>query len=192
MKNNKSTFKTSWSDNELLELSKRSNHKIVKTVSGNYVWKHFLNDKWSNHSGTECYKTYNKPASFMNYWLVKWSEELTDRNVQANRLYTSNRRKLDKIKNSIVKTTADKIREAKALDLNLTNTELAIELGLNEKTIRRALNGDYTVTTSFPKTRNIKKKDSNKYYNINDTLETRTNSKEYLDYVAKFNSQFSK
>lgn len=182
----RNTFKTSWSDEQLFKLSNRENHKIVKLRSGDYVWRHNINGSWENHC-TDTFDEYSKPAHFLQYNLVKWMEELSARQVETARKYRTANRRLSQIKDSITRTTAEKIKEISMLGLNLTQQELADELGVHLNTVKRALAGDYTgIGESFGH-RKPRKVDNRLIYNINAPLEVRTKSKEYIDYVARFN-----
>lgn len=180
------TINTTWTDEELFKLSNRENHKVVKLRSGDYMWKHNINDKWVEHYFTT-FDDYNKPAHFMQYNLIKWREELSRRQTDTVRRYQIATRRLAQIKNSITRTTANKINEISRLGLNLSQRELADELGVNIKTVNRALAGEYTEVVSQFGVKKPRVHDSKLVYNINDEQGVRIKSKEYIDYVAKFN-----
>tara|TARA_R110000803_G_scaffold44303_4_gene93785 strand:- start:177 stop:758 length:582 start_codon:yes stop_codon:yes gene_type:complete len=189
-KNKKKASKTSWTDHQLFQLSNRANHKIVKTAAGDYIWKHQLDGKWENHCIQGSFSTYKKPASHLAYWTAIWGEELIQRNEKISKEFSSARKRLLRIKDSLNKTTADKINEVKLLGLQFTNEELAMELGISLATVKRALKKDYSAPQRFY--RESKKKDSAIYYNMNDSEKVRRASKEYLDYVEFMNSKVIK
>ena len=179
------TFKTSWTDEQLFKLSSSDNHKVVKLRSGDYMWKHNINEEWENHC-ISTFDDYSKPSHFLQYNLSKWMGELSSRRADKSRKNRAAARRLIQIKNSITRTTADKIKEIILLGLNLTQRELADELGVNIKTVNRAVAGDYTGVGDSFGIKKPRKVDSLLVYNINDTQGVRIKSKEYLDYVADF------
>ena len=180
-----------WTDEELFRLSNRDNHKVVKLPSGDYMWKHNLRGRWVNHCvGT--FNDYNKPSHFLHYCISKWIEDLRVRQEERRRKHTAAIRRLSMIKNSVTRTVADKIREISFLGLNFTKEELSTELGVSLNTVKRALKGDFAEVGSsfgYSKPRVV---DSSIVYNINDPMEVRIKSKEYLDYVRDFNNKINK
>jgi mRNA-degrading endonuclease RelE of RelBE toxin-antitoxin system len=179
------TFNTTWTDEQLFKLSNRENHKIVRLRSGDYSWKHNIDGTWVDHYFTT-FDDYNKPAHFMQYNLIKWRGELSGRQTETAKRYQIATRRLGQIKNSITRTTADKIKEICGLGLNLSQRELADELGVHLRTVTRALAGEYTEVPNQFGVRKPRVHDSRLVYNINDSQKVRTKSKEYLDYVAVF------
>ena len=188
MKKNKSLHSTSWTDKELFKLSNRSNHKIVKLSSGDFQWNHNINGTWENHY-LETFENRNKPLSFLHFSLAKWREELELRQKQQQESIQRAWSKLQRIKDSNKKSNVDKIREIKKLDLNLTNEELANELGVSRQTIYRASRQPNTLKKVRVRTRRKKPLDNSKSYNTFVGLEIRTQSEEYKNYVAKFNME---
>jgi hypothetical protein len=77
---------TSWSDEELELLCNPENHKI--TFDGYmFWWYHKIHgNRWDLHY-IEGFEDWKKPYSWLQTWLYKWSEELTERRVKAASSY---------------------------------------------------------------------------------------------------------
>lgn len=170
-----------FTDTQLIELTNPLNHKIIKLKSGDYSWKFKENEVWTDRYFTT-FENYDKPSHFLHYSLAVWNEELKDRRDKEAKRLKKGYRKLNRIKRDLEKSNTEKIRQVIALNLNLTHEDIANELGISTKTIQRALKD--TVINTEEITRKPKKRDSKLYYNENDPIEVRTQSKEYKDYVA--------
>lgn len=126
---------TSWTNSELKQLCDLSNHKISPDIAGEFRWYHKLNGKWDIHS-IKVFEDENKPLSWMYHWRAKWSEELEQREVKANR---SIHRKLRAIRKSVRKTNKVKALEIRTLMKDYTIQEIANELSLGKRTVERYL-----------------------------------------------------
>ena len=173
-----------FTNEQLIELTNPLNHKIIKLKSGDYKWLFNEDGNWVDRYFTT-FDNYDKPASFLHYSLAVWNKELTERRDKEAKRLRKAYRKLQHIKKDNDKKNADKVRQVKALNLNLTNEEIGIELGISHSTVKRALNS-FNQTITVKKHRKPKKKDSSIYYNVDDSIEVRTQSKEYKDYVNNY------
>jgi len=127
--------KTSWTTEQLHQLSQRFNHKIVKDNAGEFRWYNNINGTWQIHS-IQVYENYSKPASFLEYWLVKWNEEYTDRIAME---YRQRRRRYKRLKRKVKITQTELIAELKQLYPEWTNQEIANDLNISLRTVQRYL-----------------------------------------------------
>ena len=127
--------KTSWTTEQLHQLSQRFNHKIVKDNAGEYRWYNNIENKWQIHS-IQVYETYSKPASFLEYWLVKWNDEYTDR---INKEFRQRRRQYKRLKRKVKITQTELVNELKGLFPEWTNQEIANDLGISPSTVKRCI-----------------------------------------------------
>ena len=127
-----------FTNEQLIELTNPLNHKIVKLKSGDYRWLFNEDGNWVDRYVTT-FDNYNKPASFLHYCLAAWNKELTERRDKEFKRLRKAYRKLQHIKKDNDKKNADKVRQVKSLNLNLTNEDIANELGLTRRTVQRAL-----------------------------------------------------
>ena len=173
-----------FTNEQLIELTNPLNHKIIKLKSGEYRWLFKENNNWVDRYFTT-FEDYDKPAHFLHYSLAVWNKELTERRDKEAKRLRKAYRKLQHIKKDNDKKNADKIQQIIALNLNLTHEDIANELGITSKTVQRVLSGP-NQTIIVKKHRKPKKKDSSIYYNVNDSIGVRTQSKEYKDYVNNY------
>jgi|TARA_B110000914_G_scaffold85935_1_gene75634 hypothetical protein len=126
---------TSWSDLQLEQLRKRTNHKVVADTAGEYNWMHKLDGKWEIHS-IKVFEDENVALNWMYFWLDKWGKELDDRlALQARRT----KRRLKAIRRSVSMTNKDKALELRTLLKDYTIQEIANELSIGKRTVERYL-----------------------------------------------------
>ena len=126
---------TSWSDLQLEQLRKLSNHKVVPDTAGEYNWMHKLDGKWELHS-IKVFEDENVALNWLYFWLDKWGKELDDRlALQARRA----KRRLKAIRRSITMTNKEKAIELRTLMTSWTQQEIANELNINRRTVIRYL-----------------------------------------------------
>lgn len=114
---------SNWTTNELRQLKEPTNHSIIWD-GYDYYWNHFIDSEWSLHS-TKHFEDFNKPFSWLKYWLHKWNAE-----------YTRRQERLVKQLSKATKTR-DRITIAKQLKPDAGNTELANYLNVSIKTMQR-------------------------------------------------------
>ncbi len=126
---------TSWTTEELEQLSYLENHKIVRDSAGEYIWKHKLNNKWELHS-VKVFEEMNTPYSWLYFWIDKWSKELRERKVKALKQY---KRKLDRVRRSKRMTNKEKAIAIRNISDSHTVQEIANELSISKRSVERYL-----------------------------------------------------
>lgn len=126
---------SSWTDKELERLCDPMNHKIVSD-GFDYRWYHKLNGKWEIHS-IKVFEDYEKPYSWLQYWLSNWSKELTQRrkNYARNKQKITNR--IKRISEMHDHSTHQKVLRIHSIDPSLTNQEIGLELNISDRMVRK-------------------------------------------------------
>ena len=126
---------TSWTTEELEQLSNIDNHKIVKDVAGEYRRKHKLNNKWEMHS-IKVFEDNKTPYSWLYFWIDKWGKELMERRSEASKIA---RRKIRSIRRSKRMPDKEKAIQIRNISDSYTVQEIANELSKSKRTIERYL-----------------------------------------------------
>ncbi|WP_019669917.1 winged helix-turn-helix domain-containing protein [Eudoraea adriatica] len=126
---------TSWSNKELEQLIDPNNHKI-KFDGFDYVWYHKINGKWEIHS-IEIYDNYEKPYSYLRFWLYEWNKELTSRRRTEMRKKLSIEKKVWRICEVLEYDTYKRVLEIHKLDPTLTHKEIADMLNVSKQLVGR-------------------------------------------------------
>ena len=165
---------------ELIKLCNIDNHKIVKLANGLYQWSQNINGNLKKLE--ETFYTRKEAYENQKLSLAIWRKELDYRQKMQEARISFAYNKLEAIKESTEKTTNEKILEIKELYINLSDVEIATELGISRQTVYRASKEPINNTSS----RKRIVKDDNVFYNMNAPQEKRIQSEEYLDYIANF------
>jgi hypothetical protein len=165
---------------ELIKLCNIDNHKIVKLANGLYQWSQNINGNLKKLE--ETFYTRKEAYENQKLSLAIWRKELDYRQKMQEARISFAYNKLEAIKESTEKTTNEKILEIKELYINLSDVEIAMELGISRQTVYRASKKPINNTSS----RKRIVKDDNVFYNMNAPQEKRIQSEEYLDYIANF------
>lgn len=171
---------------ELIKLCNIDNHKIVKLANDLYQWS--LNINGNLEKLEETFYTRKEAYENQKLSLAIWRKELDCRQKMQEARISFEYNKLEAIKESTVKTNNEKIKEIKELYINLSDVEIAMELGISRQTVYRASKEPINNTSS----RKIIVKEDNVFYNINSPQDKRIKSEEYLDYVATFKKEVEK
>ncbi len=120
---NNNNVQSNWTTDQLRQLKEQTNHAI-NYDGWNYHWYHYIDGEWSLHAIKD-FEDFEKPYSWMRYWLSKYNNEYNKR--------------LDILMKRLLKTTliSKKIEIVEELKPNLTNTEMASYLRVSVKTIQR-------------------------------------------------------
>lgn len=136
---------TSWSDKDLEALCIPENHKI--TFDGfEYWWLHKIHgNKWELHY-IGGFDNWRKPYSWLNEWLYKWSQELTDRKIKASSIYFNkmkesleSTKQVMEISNNKRLKTKDKIKMIQELLPEESITFIANVLNISRQAVHRHL-----------------------------------------------------
>ena len=165
---------------ELIKLCNIDNHKIVKLANGLYQWSQNINGNLKKLE--ETFYTRKEAYENQKLSLAIWRKELDYRQKMQEAKISFAYNRLEDIKESTEKTTNEKIQEIKELYINLSDVEIAMELGISRQTVYRASKKPINNTSS----RKRIVKDDNVFYNMNAPQEKRIQSEEYLDYIANF------
>lgn len=165
---------------ELIKLCNIDNHKIVKLANGLYQWSQNINGNLNKLE--ETFYTRKEAYENQKLSLAIWRKELDYRQKMKEARISFAYNRLEDIKESTEKTTNEKIQEIKKLYINLSDLEIAMELGISRQTVYRASKKPINNTSS----RKRIVKDDNVFYNMNAPQEKRIQSEEYLDYIANF------
>jgi hypothetical protein len=168
---------------ELIKLCNIDNHKIVKLANGLYQWSQNINGNLKKLE--ETFYTRKEAYENQKLSLAIWRKELDYRQKMQEARISFAYNKLEAIKESTEKTTNEKILEIKELYINLSDKEIASELGISRQTVYRASKEPINQTS----TRKQIVKDDRVFYNMNSCQEERIKSEEYLDYVASFKKE---
>ena len=126
---------TSWTTEELEQLSDLDNHKIVRDSAGEYLWKHKLDNKWEMHS-IKVFEEINTPYSWLYFWIDKWSKELRERRARVAR---QTRRRMNRVRRSKRMTNKEKAIEIRNISDSHTVQEIANELSISKRSVERYL-----------------------------------------------------
>jgi hypothetical protein len=126
---------TSWTTEELEQLSDLDNHKIVRDSAGEYLWKHKLDNKWELHS-IKVFEEINTPYSWLYFWIDKWSKELRERRARVAR---QTRRRMNRVRRSKRMTNKEKAIEIRNISDSHTVQEIANELSISKRSVERYL-----------------------------------------------------
>jgi hypothetical protein len=168
---------------ELIKLCNIDNHKIVKLANGLYQWS--LNINGNLEKLEETFYTRKEAYENQKLSLAIWRKELDCRQKMQEARISFAYNKLEAIKESTVKTNNEKIKEIKELYINLSDLDIAMELGISRQTVYRASKEQINNTSA----RKQIVKDDSVFYNMNAPQDKRIKSEEYLDYVATFKKE---
>ena len=168
---------------ELIKLCNIDNHKIVKLANGLYQWS--LNINGNLEKLEETFYTRKEAYENQKLSLAIWRKELDCRQKMQEARISFAYNKLEAIKESTIKTNNEKIKEIKELYINLSDLDIAMELGISRQTVYRASKEQINNTSA----RKQIVKDDSVFYNMNAPQDKRIKSEEYLDYVASFKKE---
>ena len=171
---------------ELIKLCNIDNHKIVKLANGLYKWS--LNINWDLEKFEETFYTRKEAYENQKLSLAIWRKELDHKQKLQEAKISFAYNRLEAIKESTEKTNNEKIQEIKKLYINLSDVEIASELGISRQTVYRASKEPINNTSSGKRI----VKDDNIFYNMHAPQEKRIQSEEYLDYIANFKKKVKK
>ena len=127
---------TSWSDKDLECLSQLENHKIVQDIEGEYRWMHRLSGgKWDIHS-IQVFESEKTPLEWMYMWVSLWDKELKSRKSEAFKMVRKERNRIHRSKRM---SKAEKSISLRNLLPELTQQEIANEIGVGIATVKRYL-----------------------------------------------------
>ena len=168
---------------ELIKLCNIDNHKIVKLANDLYQWS--LNINGNLEKLEETFYTRKEAYENQKLSLAIWRKELDCRQKMQEARISFAYNKLEAIKESTIKTNNEKIKEIKELYINLSDLDIAMELGISRQTVYRASKEQINNTSA----RKQIVKDDSVFYNMNAPQDKRIKSEEYLDYVATFKKE---
>jgi hypothetical protein len=136
---------TSWSDEQLEKLCDPKNHRI-RYDGFEYWWEHKLvSNNWDIHY-LEGFEDYKAPYHWLQFWLHKWANELSERKVKTSKTYLKEMKKYLKatekaieIANSPGIKTKTKIEMIQELLPNESITAIADMLKISKQAIHKHL-----------------------------------------------------
>ena len=145
---------------ELIKLCNIDNHKIVKLANGLYKWS--LNINWDLEKFEKTFYTRKEAYENQKLSLAIWRKELDHKQKLQEAKISFAYNRLEAIKESTEKTNNEKIQEIKKLYINLSDVEIASELGISRQTVYRASKEPINNTSSGKRI----VKDDNIFYNM--------------------------
>ncbi|MDB9963725.1 hypothetical protein OAD50_01440 [Vicingaceae bacterium] len=130
------TYKTSWTDNHLIQLSNPQNHRIRVDKVG-FIWEHQLDGKWDLHSVFK-YQEHRYYYQLIKFWTHKWSKELASRRNAACANF-NNVKEIKNISDDRDLSIKEKFELVKDIVPNEPLSYIADSLNVSLSTLKRAI-----------------------------------------------------